>query len=320
MNHSYSQDKELSSINLEKYNQPNIMKTIYSVSAMLALLAPIHAATVTTFYDFEGTGADRFDDPAGASADDLTGGQASAVFSSDTPGGFAGSQSISFDGSYTLSTSAFTNDLGPGANAFTVMFWVKAADLDQENNNTRLMSTVTDASGNPAWQVEGFGNDGSRGDRLNLRIQNKPSGFGNWFTPNATNALARSDQSETVVWRHVAIVNSNSGSASDGGAYAETFVDGVTVGVLDMDPQYDGFTIGNTAGRLTIGGPGPNDGSRDFTGLLDDVALFDGVVSDADILSIANGTLSPLAIPEPSSALMLILGGLLVGSRNRRRP
>jgi hypothetical protein len=284
------------------------------------LVSPLMAATITAYYDFEGTGADRFDDPAGAFADNLAGGQPSAVFSSDTPGGFAGTQSVSFDGSYTLSTDSFTTDLGPGSNAYTIMFWIKAADIDQENNNTRLMSTGTDASGNPYWQVEGFGNDGTRGDRLDLRIQSKPDGFGNWFTPDATNALARSDQGETAVWRHVAIVNSNTGSPNDGGAYAETFVDGSTVGLTDMDSLWDNFTIGNIAGRLTIGGPGTGNGSRDFTGLLDDVALFAGVVSESDIQSIAAGTLSPAAfIPEPTSAAvflgMLLLGGLAIRRR-----
>ncbi|BCX50325.1 hypothetical protein HAHE_42330 [Haloferula helveola] len=248
---------------------------------------------LTAYYDFEGAGGDRFDDPAGDFADDLSGGQASAVFSSDTPGAFAGTQSISFDGSYTLSTASYTTDLGPDPMAYTIMFWIKAADIDQENNNTRLMSTNTGSSGNPYWQVEGFGNSGTNGDKLDLRIQNKPAGFGNWFTPDATNALARQDQGESAVWRHVAIVNSNAGSPGDGGAYAQTFVDGSSVGLANMDSQWDGFTIGNTAGRLTIGGPATGNGTRDFTGQLDDVALFAGIVSDSDIAAIAGGTLSP---------------------------
>ena len=288
-------------------------------SALLAVAGMADAASLTAYYDFEGTGADRFDDPAGAFADNLAGGQVSAAFSSDAA---AGSQSVSFNGSYTLYTDAYTTDLGPDANAMTIMFWIKATDANQENNNTRLMTTRKEPDNsntpNPAWQIEGFGNDGTRGTALDMRANN---GIGDLlFAPDAKSgaigALANNGQTEQ--WHHVAIVWANSGDPGDGGAYAETFFNGTSAGISSEGSTWDGFNIANPSGQFIIGGAQEGNGSRDFTGLLDDVALFGGVVSDADIAAIANGTLSPAAfIPEPSSLALLGLGGLLLARRRR---
>ena len=96
----------------------------------LVSLAPVTGATLASYYNFEGTGADRFADSAGAFADDLdyAAGQASQVFSSDTAGISAGTQSASFNGTDVLATNSYSTDLGPGMNAMTIMFWIKAAD------------------------------------------------------------------------------------------------------------------------------------------------------------------------------------------------
>ncbi|MFN3168499.1 MAG: LamG-like jellyroll fold domain-containing protein [Phycisphaeraceae bacterium] len=274
-----------------------------------ALLAGgAQAQTLTAYYDFEGTGADRFDDPAGAFADDLIG-QFNPAFSSDTPGTTGSAQSAVFDGNAVLFTDAYTTDLGPDPDAFTIMFWIKARDIEQENDNTRLISTRrlpnnAGTTGRP-WQVEGFGdpdnndgnpnNDGQNGDAMDVRYQPTNGVYpANLFTPDATNALAREDQGETVAeWRHVAFVIANSGDPGDGGAYAQTFVDGSSTGLSGLDPLWDGFNLANTEGQLIIGGDSETAGTRAFVGLLDDVALFAGIVSDADIADIAAGTMSP---------------------------
>ena len=304
----------------------NIMlKATATVSFCAAVATSVSAANITAYYDFEGIGSDIYDDPAGAFADDLTG-QAGKATSSDTPGAFAGTQSALFDGDTTkLWTSAYTTDL-TGSNTYTVMFWIKAADIDQENTSIRLMNVRTKADNTnataPAWSVEGFGNPatGSSGDSMDLRKFSTVLGGGG-FTPDATNALARADQAETAVWRHVAFVVSNSGHNGNTGndAFARTYVDGTQVGFFELNDDQNGVSIANTDGVLIIGGgEGLGGGSRDFTGLLDDIALFDGEVSAQDIADIANGDLSPASfIPEPSSLALLGLGGLFVARRRR---
>ena len=253
---------------------------------------------LTAYYDFEGDGDDRFDDPAGAFADDLIG-RHNPAFAADSPGAFAGSQSAIFDGNSALFTDAYTTDLGPDPDAYTIMFWVKGRDIDQENNNTRLMTTrfAPDGSGTGlnTWQVEGFGNDGTKGDRMDLRMH----GLGaaqNWFSVDATNALARQDQGETVAeWHHVAFVVSNSGHSGDGGVFGLTYVDGAQVGgeYGGPNPDWDGLDLGNQGGQLIIGGHAENAGGRAFSGQLDDVALFAGIVPAAEIAALAAGTKGP---------------------------
>ena len=88
----------------------------FAAIVCLALGGATQAAQITAYYDFEGVDADRYDDPAGAFADDLVG-QRNPMFSSDTPGAFAGTQAAMFAGDTTLLTDAYTTDLGPDPNA-----------------------------------------------------------------------------------------------------------------------------------------------------------------------------------------------------------
>ncbi len=273
-------------------------------SNAVSFTTPRKGVSLTAYYDFEDDG-NPYNDPAGDFADDLVGLFNPAV-SDDTPGAIAGTQSASFDGNSALFTDAFTSDLGPDPNAFTIMFWVKGEDALQENNNTRLMTTRVLPSGSGSsynrWQVEGFGNNGSNGDKMDVRMHGDglPT---NWFSPDATNALA--NNGETPAWHHVAFVLANSGHPDDGGAYGRTFLDGVQVGgIYNAISDYDGIDIANQDGQLIIGGPAENAGSRAFTGLLDDVALFAGVVGDDDIAALAAGTMSPADFLVPSTIVI----------------
>jgi hypothetical protein len=303
--------------------------TVFALGlSVIALGTPKAQAmpVITAFYDFEGSGLDRFDDPAGATADDLNG-QFNPAFSVDVSGINGGSQSASFNGNSALFTDSFTADLAPDPNAMTIMFWVKGDDPTQENNNIRLMTSRVRPNGSGttgrSWQVEGFGQ--GNGNGMDVRYQPHNGVYPqNWFSPDATNALA--GPNEQAVWHHVAFVLANSGHPGDGGAYGQTFVDGIQVGgTYNPNNLWDGHTLANLEGQFLIGGHSETAGSRAFTGLLDDVALFGGIVSDEDILAIARGTLSPGdfipgqdgGVPEPATATLALLG--LGGLMMRRR-
>jgi len=272
-----------------------------SVSITTPDVPEVQAAVITAYYDFEPNSLPEPNSPlsplydrAGTFADNLTG--YNATWSADVPATTGSKQSASFDGDTALFTDAYSSDLGPDPDAYTIMFWIKARDADQENSGTRLMTTRTRPDGSdaakPAWQIEGFGKNGTKGGKMDLRANN---GSKNLFTADAKSgsigALANTGQ-ETV-WHHVVFVVANSGHPDDAGAYAETFFDGVSVGVVNLDPSWDGFNIANPDGQLIIGSTGETGGSRDFTGLLDDLALFSGIVTAEDIAAIAAGTLSP---------------------------
>ena len=256
---------------------------------------------LTAYYNFEPDG-DPYNDPAGDFADDLVG-QFNPMLSADVSASAKDStQSASFDGNSALFTDANSSDLGPDPGAYTIMFWVKGRDIDQENNNTRLMTTRVRPDGRSTgvstWQVEGFGNNGSNGDKMDLRMNGDHFGGGNWFQPDAVNALARSDQGEEVAeWHHVAFVVANSGNSTDQGVFGRTYVDGRQVGGEYGGPtnggDWDGTDLSNQIGQLIIGGAAENAGNRGFSGLLDDVALFAGIVPDAEISALANGLKSP---------------------------
>ena len=110
-------------------------------------------------------------------------------------------------------------------------------------------------------------------------------------------------------------------------AYMETYLDGVSLGQNEGNVFTTGSTLlRNLNGRLILGGH--NSAGRSATGRLDDFALFDFVVSDADILAIAEGRLSPAdfipgnIIPEPSTVTLATLGLLwlaFIGWRRRGR-
>jgi len=282
----------------------------------------VQAATVTAYYDFEG----NFNDYPGAGVvvDDLTPTGGSLV--ADPAPALGSTQSYQFDnklGYQTAQTNAWSPDLTGNDAAYTVMFWIKADNAYQMMSNTRLMSMKHKQGGGaatmPAWQVEGFG--GSDPDSMDLRIQGGI--YGNWFSEDADGALDNDGDPSNDIWHHVAFVISNAGSTATNDAYMETYVDGLSLGQA-VASSNTGLPVGSTDGELIVGGH--NSASRGATGLMDDLALFEGIVSGDDIRLIAQGQLSPadfipsdVIIPEPSTLVIWALG-LLGLAWYARRP
>lgn len=58
-----------------------------------------------------------------------------------------------------------------------------------------------------------------------------------------------------------------------------------------------------------------------FSGGLDEFAIYDGVLDGSQVTGLRNGTVTPTTVPEPSGAVMIMSGIVLLGpcARWRRR-
>ncbi|MDC0270086.1 LamG domain-containing protein [bacterium] len=105
-------------------------------------------------------------------------------------------------------------------------------------------------------------------------------------------------------WHHVAMT----GSASD--STMSVYIDGVLI-ASDTSPNVN-FNFGTSAG-LFIGSKRVTADSL-FDGLIDEVAVYDSVLSTSDLAARAN--FNP--IPEPTSAILGGMGALILLRRRRR--
>tara|TARA_B110000881_G_scaffold180280_2_gene166192 strand:- start:33 stop:893 length:861 start_codon:yes stop_codon:yes gene_type:complete len=112
------------------------------------------------------------------------------------------------------------------------------------------------------------------------------------------------------MWHHVAVAGSTLAGT------LTVYIDGTQV-AQDSDLA-NGVTFNGADGlgtaHLAVGAAREGGAlGRTFGGLLDEVAIYDSVLTPAQISAHANAT-----IPEPGSALLLSLGGLVLLRRNRR--
>lgn len=228
----------------------------------------------------------------------------SYTYQTDTPAALAGSQSLLLSQSGSdaarLSVDIPTSELDFSNESWTISTWFNRAT----NNTNDFLFHLGSGDGNELYL---FGPQNS--DNL---------GLSNYYTPDGGSSashnidLTVSDGAMTDVWNHVAVVH----DAENGEMLL--YLNGAQVG-LD-----DGFSLnlpqGGNSPTLIVGGhDNPNYApDRWFDGGLDDFALWAKALSASDIMALSRG-MSPLAVPEPTSLGLIVVGLFGLGVVRRRR-
>ena len=270
------------------------------LASLLATALPAMAASVIHSWDFEG---DYLDNVGSAHASVTASTTVSSITGHDGGSAVFIGASASTNGNTTVNTPISPTITTPIA-GFSITFWVKMAD-----------DGLTDVTGNRGFfDFSANGTDsGYQGlyqgatNKLNFRIDNGAN------TNNVVFLSASGVTLEDNSWHHIAMTF-NPGQSSGG---LLVYLDGVSVA--------DG-NAGNTTGFNSgdINALGDADGSKAYLGAfnlngtaspkglnggLDDFQIWDGVLSASEVAA--------LAIPEPSTAILGLLGAL--GLIRRRR-
>lgn len=109
-------------------------------------------------------------------------------------------------------------------------------------------------------------------------------------------------------WHHIAVVHIP-------GTAMRYYVDGVLVGTDTA------FTVESSQSHpLIFGGVANTAWDRSLDGWMDDVGFYASALTNAEVAGLADGTLSPLSVPEPASlALVGVFGAGLLARRRRSR-
>jgi hypothetical protein len=146
--------------------------------------------------------------------------------------------------------------------------------------------------------------DGPTGSEFGISQQGNPG-----TTRDTPSAALTAD-----VWHHVAITASTIANAGAGEFII--YVDGVAITTdttITNGVTFNGADGFGAAPHFTLGA-WRSGGGQEFDGLMDEVAIYDSVLTQSDIAARAN--FNP--IPEPSSTALLGLGGLALILRRRR--
>ncbi|MGE9268958.1 MAG: LamG domain-containing protein [Verrucomicrobiales bacterium] len=180
---------------------------------------------------------------------------------------------------------------------------------------------------NESWAISGWFNRSAEANNDMIFHFGSGDGFGSnsefYLYGNATNeSVALHNQQGATrdinlsgtatadgTWNSYAVNFTSSGVAGQG--TIEFYLNGSLVGTDST------FTMTYDLTQLAYGGMwGSEQEDRNFDGGLDDFAIYDAPLTQDQITGLHNRTLTPLAIPEPSSLFLLSLTPLL--ARRRR--
>ena len=241
------------------------MKLFLSQFILICILTQITArAELVGYWKLDGD----FTDSSGNGNDgELFGGSS---YSDSVPDTLGNGQSVAFDG--TVGTYGSINH-GEGGIAittvpsYTVSMWVQA-DGTIDNADDRIFSEAMSTNNNPLFNM-GTKNNGSDGT-VDLYVRNGGD-TGHQFS---------NGEAFDGTWHHVAWV--------DNDGILDLYIDGV------FDKQFDHSVIGAfTPDTTTIGGILRGSDCCNFTGNIDDLAIWDEALSEDDIAALASGAMTP---------------------------
>jgi hypothetical protein len=277
-----------------------LVTTLLAASALSASAASIHEGLLN-YWALEADASDTassFTESTGATSDNGsvngTTSFATGLFgnAANLPGG-AGNNITVLDGGGSTA-GGVANDVDRTGSDLTISVWIKAAAWDT------------------AWQ--GIVSHGEQNDyRIARRGNNNPAllayagGTGDIQTGTSYGATPAGDG----LWHHIVATTANGGAT-------QLYVDGVLEATGAGPASIAQSTANN---NLLCIGCNPDNG-REFNGLIDDLAMWDRVLTPSQIATIhssglAGTSLGAITIPEPSTALLGLLGAL--GLLRRRR-
>lgn len=237
----------------------------------------------------------EFDETAGTTADN------SGTYGATHDGTASGTVTVNQTSADTFLGSAYSfggGQVTAAALTSTLSEWTMEAWINfSDGGDSTVLSN--DASGwnddaiiglNPESGISGVG-----ANQFGISQQSAPGGPRDGVGTGTLN---------DDTWYHVALTASTSGSNMS------VYLDGVLI-ASDTTPNVN-FNFGPSDG-LFVGAKRSN-GSSLYGGLIDELAIYDTVLSQSDIAARAN--FNP--IPEPSSTALLGLGGLALILRRRR--
>ena len=266
---------------------------VVAIAGALVFGATAHADLIHHWTMEEGTGTTTAD-AVGSENGTLEGGVTweTANLPPFVQGGTTAATAFDGQSGTRITMNGFEGITGTGAR--TVAFWMNAAEVQ-----------VLDAATMVSWGTTGT----SSGTRFDVRINSVDQGTENALRLEVEGGFIIG---ETVVtdgqWRHVAVT----WDPDDGlGVHdAKLYINGILEDNVTQSDTNQSIDTGNAEdfrlGASILGGVN----ERNFTGLMDDVRLYDRALSASEIQA--------LVVPEPGSWLLLI-SALACGLLVRRR-
>lgn len=273
---------------------------------VLALLSDIAGAAPVLYYSFESpdTASDSLatDNSGNARNGSLSSsGSGAFAYEAVAPAGISGTQSLHL------------TDTGTTGNAARLIY----------NVTTSILNYSTQSWSYWGWHKK----DGTQGNDFVLHLGNG-DGFGTdneLYVDAGTTGLTLVHYAGAST--DVSMTRSLTGTVNDWHSMAITFdassntlafyVDGTLVGT---DNTLTMNITQSSASNTAFGGhQSTGNTQRYFNGWLDDVALYDSVLTAQGISALHSGTFTPLSVPEPAALGLIGVAALFLGTRRSSR-